>query len=252
MRVLAIETSAPTGSIALWASGECLQEQAFEGVRNHAAQLAPRVRALLAAHGGLKTIDGYAISIGPGSFTGLRIGVSFVKGLAAAHRRPAVGISTLRIMAIQALRDRQTDRCLAVLDARRGELFGGLYDRLGGQDARWPDGLYRLEAVPKRLKAVGLGSVAIGGHAVGDRWQAVGDRLFADADWAREDLATPWARTVAEVGAAALEAGEGVDASLLDPAYHQRSAAEVNLGIRAPDDTVLRLGDGQDEESGCG
>ena len=245
MRILAIETSALTGSIALWGPDGCIVERGFEGVRNHAHELALRVDELLRANGGLPTIDGYAISIGPGSFTGLRIGVSFLKGLAVVHPRPAVGVSSLEIMAAQAFDASTADRCLAVLDARRGEVFAGLYQRPGRVDDSLPDGLYSAATVREKFAAAG------------ESWSLIGDRvlgLSAHPTWVSDDRAVPLASTVAGRGALRLQRGEGVDAGTLDPAYHQRSAAEVNLGVIVREDAGLNLvrrqGDEVDRDPG--
>ena len=235
MRILAIETSAEIGSVALWDADGLLETQAFEGERNHAHELAPRVQRLLDRFGGLKTIDGYAISIGPGSFTGLRIGVSFLKGIAAVHDRPAVGISSLRVMAVQAYAETggaadPADRCLATIDARRGQFFAGLYSADGEPDSALPDGLYDGASLTL--------SAAIGvGHREGTRADV--------ATWVTDAVGVPQAVTVAQLGLGHLLSDEGQDASRLDPAYLQRSAAEVNLGVMAPDTDRLHLTDAE-------
>ena len=238
MLILAVETSASTGSVALWREDDVVEE-VFGVERNHAAELAPRVRTLVGAHGGLQAVDAYAISIGPGSFTGLRIGVSFVKGLAAIHPRPAVGISTLRIMAVQGLAETPAaEACLAIQDARRGEVFAGLYRADGTVDPALTDGLYSATSVFERF-------ARRAGKA--DRWPVIGDAVDAMPSMIRHlsvPIATPRARTVGRLGFEDLGAGLGIDAGRLDPAYHQRSAAEVNLGVSAPDDSALHLDDG--------
>ncbi len=233
MRILAIETSAPHGTIALWDPETGMHEDAFGAVRNHAAELAPRVRDLLDGHGGLGAVEAYGVSIGPGSFTGLRIGVSFLKGLAAAVPRPAVGVSTLQVMATQAS---QGGLALAVLDARRGEVFAGLYGPDRRPDPRLPDGLYEASDLAARLQDT----------LKSEKVLVVGDHDIASIEGvvrAPPEVATPLASTVAMLAAPRLAAGEGGDAGHLDPAYHQRSAAEVNLGLRAPDDAKLHLAD---------
>lgn len=237
MRVLAIETSAPSGSVALWGPEGLIAAEVFDGERNHAAELAPRVKRVLDAHGGLSAVEGYAVSIGPGSFTGLRIGVSFIKGLAAVHDRPAVGLSTLQIMAVQAL-DEGADHdegALTVQDARRGEVFAALYAAGGVMDPRLPDGLYRAADVASRFGAI-----------VRAGWRVVGDVVPGLSDGAVGSVAEaviPSAVTVARLGRGRLLDGQGISAGALDPAYHQRSGAEVNTGVQAPDDAQLHLAD---------
>ncbi len=234
MRVLAIETSALVGTVALCEADRCVARAEFSGTRNHAAELAPTVRALLAEHGGLEAVGGYAISIGPGSFTGLRIGVAFVKGLAAVCPRPAVAVSSLRIIAVQALALRPDTPCWAILDARRGEVFAGLYDRAGQADPRVSDGLYMAAELKGRAANLPGSS----------EWMAVGDDVGALPDglfWAPSSAATPMAETVGRLAWVPLVAGEGIDAGRLDPAYMQRSGAEVTLGVDAPESMPLHL-----------
>jgi tRNA threonylcarbamoyladenosine biosynthesis protein TsaB len=99
----------------------------------------------------LSAIDAYAISIGPGSFTGLRIGIAFMKGLAAVHRVPAIPISSLEILATQ-LADAHPahELFLPMIDARKGDVFAGLYrsvQRRLAIDPRLPDGVYPANAL---------------------------------------------------------------------------------------------------------
>ncbi|MEM7675730.1 MAG: tRNA (adenosine(37)-N6)-threonylcarbamoyltransferase complex dimerization subunit type 1 TsaB [Myxococcota bacterium] len=228
MLVLALETSSSTGSIALWGDDELVAQQEFAAERNHAAELAPRVKAMLGDHGGLSAVTGYAISIGPGSFTGLRIGVAFLKGLAAVSPRPSVGVSSLQAMAVQALENTDATNAVAVLDARQGEVFAGAYHTDGTPHDGLPDGLFvGTQAVNRVISlAPELSS-----------WRAVGDLTLAwpsELAWAPSACATPCAKTIGRLGARAIRAGLGIDAGALDPAYHQRSAAEVNMGVTVP------------------
>src|SRR5688572_8849047 len=136
--LLCIETSTRAGSIAL--IGDQILERSLG--TDTAACLAPAVAELVPD---LSKIEAYAISVGPGSFTGLRIGISFMKGLAAVHRVPAVPISALEIIATQ-LAEAHPERelFLPVIDARKGDVFAALYRREGDRiaiDARLPEGL---------------------------------------------------------------------------------------------------------------
>ncbi|MEL7369656.1 MAG: tRNA (adenosine(37)-N6)-threonylcarbamoyltransferase complex dimerization subunit type 1 TsaB [Myxococcota bacterium] len=236
MQVLALETSASSGSIALYGATGLIAEQDFAVARNHAAELAPRVRAMLADHGGLPAITGYAVSIGPGSFTGLRIGVAFLKGLAAVVPRPAVGVSSLQAMAVQALEKTQASTAVAVLDARQGDVFAGAYQADGTPHPGWPDGLFEGSQAVARVSSLAT---------TPSTWRAVGDRTLewpSDIEWVPAEHAVPAAATIGRLGARALALGLGVDAGTLDPAYHQRSAAEVNLGVQTSDRAGLNLG----------
>ena len=130
--ILNIETSTSVCSVALSANGEVLFEKAsFEGP-SHAALLGVFVEealSMLKERGG--KLDAVAVSSGPGSYTGLRIGVSVAKGLCFGFGIPLIGIHTLDIMAATAIKQNKTVAdCLycAMLDARRMEVYAAIYD----------------------------------------------------------------------------------------------------------------------------
>lgn len=131
--ILTIETATQVCSVALSADGEILFEKSsFEGP-SHAVLLGVYVEEAVAAakQRGLK-LDAVAVSSGPGSYTGLRIGVSVAKGLCFGYGIPLIGIHTLDIMAATAIKQTKGEGdCLycAMLDARRMEVYAALYDR---------------------------------------------------------------------------------------------------------------------------
>lgn len=130
--ILNIETSTSVCSVALSAGGEVLFEKSsFEGP-SHAALLGVYVEEALAVmkNKGLK-LDAVAVSSGPGSYTGLRIGVSVAKGLCFGYGIPLIGIRTLEVLAVAALEQQNNaSDCLycAMLDARRMEVYASIYD----------------------------------------------------------------------------------------------------------------------------
>ena len=126
MRVLAVDTTSAPGSIAVL-EGDTLRGRAlFRAPFGHAQQLLPEVDRLFASLGlSLADVDAFAVAVGPGSFTGVRIGIASVEGLAFATGRPVVGVSTLEATAY---RHRAREGLVApLLDARREEIFGALY-----------------------------------------------------------------------------------------------------------------------------
>lgn len=131
-RVLALDTSTWWGSVALVEVGQdgearVVAEQGERVDGSHAESLLPWIAAVLAEAGWNKHgIDLYAATCGPGSFTGIRVGLGTIRGLALATDRPSAGVVTLAAIAGAAgpaARDR-----LAVLEAGRGELYAALYD----------------------------------------------------------------------------------------------------------------------------
>lgn len=127
MKLLAVDTSLDALSVALLRrDGERVEVASHTEIlgRGHAERLMPAVLDHLAGEGvDLAAIDAFAVTIGPGSFTGIRVGVAAVRGFALATGRPAVGVSTLEAIAAEA-RPRAADRPLfAVLDARKDEVY---------------------------------------------------------------------------------------------------------------------------------
>src|SRR5262245_54716909 len=125
MRLLALETSGTSGSIALWTGESTVQptQWILDPEIRSARSLAPSVQHALGEMGWkARDLELIAVTTGPGSFTGLRVGVVTAKTLAFALRCPVVGVNTLEIVARQGLlNDRQT--VTAVIDAQRKELF---------------------------------------------------------------------------------------------------------------------------------
>ncbi len=131
--IINIETSGNVCSVALSRDGVVeFRREDEEGMR-HAEKLAPFVDdAVAEADRREMKLDAVAVSIGPGSYTGLRIGLSLAKGLAFARRLPLIGVPTLKILAVKAMfrsLDWQGDELLVpMLDARRMEVYAAVYD----------------------------------------------------------------------------------------------------------------------------
>ncbi len=129
MLLVAVDTSGRYGSIALARAGADGSCQAIEVVPleggTFSAQLIPQIAALLEKHGvSKKDIGGFAVVSGPGSFTGLRVGLAAIKALAEALNRPIAAVSQLEVLAE---RSSQRGRVVAALDAGRGEVYAGTY-----------------------------------------------------------------------------------------------------------------------------
>jgi tRNA threonylcarbamoyladenosine biosynthesis protein TsaB len=123
-RIAAIDTTAEFGSLALIENGGVLQEVQLHSPDGFGHVLFPELKALLATHGWQPgDVDCYAAAAGPGSFTGVRVGLSAVKGLAEALGKPVVTISNLMAAAWYGSAPLRA----AVLEARRGEVFGAVY-----------------------------------------------------------------------------------------------------------------------------
>jgi tRNA threonylcarbamoyladenosine biosynthesis protein TsaB len=206
--VVAVDTSSERASVAVVQAGEVRGEVRLDTQVPSVAVL-PAVEFLLRSLGLTPSdVDGYAVTLGPGSFTGVRVGLSTVQGLALASGRPCVGLSTLDVVA--SLIAGQADTLVALIDAFRDEVFVRRYDR----GAR-PLGPPSREA-PEAALAGLAGTCAIAGDGA-RKYAALVQRLLPDAHVGER---APY--LAAALGLRAeplLVAGEGVEAGALRPQY---------------------------------
>lgn len=124
-RIVAIDTTTEFGSWALIEDGRVLDESPMHSTDGFSHILFDRLAGLLARHGwSAREVDCYAAAAGPGSFTGVRVGLAAAKGLAEAATRPLIGVSNLKAVAWFGTAPLRA----AVLDARRGEIYGAVFD----------------------------------------------------------------------------------------------------------------------------
>ncbi|CAM3923673.1 MULTISPECIES: tRNA (adenosine(37)-N6)-threonylcarbamoyltransferase complex dimerization subunit type 1 TsaB [Rahnella] len=128
-RILAIDTATEACSVALYDQGETLAH--FElCAREHTQRILPLVQQILAEAGlSLKQLDALAFGRGPGSFTGVRIGIGIAQGLSLGAELPLLPVSTLQTMAQGAYRQTGAEQVLAAIDARMGEVYWGEFTR---------------------------------------------------------------------------------------------------------------------------
>jgi tRNA threonylcarbamoyladenosine biosynthesis protein TsaB len=165
MRLLALDTSTFVGTVAVVRDGELLSEWSASVRATHGETLLPQLsRALEHAGLALSDIDLFAVGIGPGSFTGVRIGVATAKGLALAEQKPLVGVTSLRVIARGmsggALR-------VSAVDAHKGELYCALYELAA--DGALVERVAPFHDAPERAAerlraAAGDGCVALAGN----------------------------------------------------------------------------------------
>jgi len=132
MRILAADTALGACSAAVIENGK-LRARAFQlMVRGHAEALAPMVEKVMREAGlAFTALERLAVSTGPGTFTGQRVGLAFMRGLALTLKIPLVGVTTLDAMAEAALTETDVALAIACVDARRGEIYLGARSRIG-------------------------------------------------------------------------------------------------------------------------
>ena len=153
MIILALDSTAKAAAVALLRDGTLLQKEMHDDGNTHSCTLLPMVEQLLKANG--LTVDDvylFTASVGPGSFTGVRIGAATVKGLAFGKKRPCIPVSALHALAYN-LRDTDGIVC-PLMDARRGQFYTALFRVTDGKVERlMPDAAMGGEEIAKILKS---------------------------------------------------------------------------------------------------
>jgi len=245
--LLGFDTATRATSVALRLDdGSTLQardDPAPDAHPGHATRLLGMADELLERAGiGWSALGGIAVGLGPGRFTGLRVGVATARGLAQSLSVELVGVSTLRALACPALDACESEGVLAVIDALRGEVFAAGY-------AAGDDGAVRELAVPKPVRPEQLGdAIREAGGEPGAHWPAVGDGAaryrseLEGAGWAVPDEASPLhvvdARAVCELAHGAPAAARYEE---LVPDYRRRADAHGVRGAGAADRPVVEL-----------
>ena len=222
--ILALETATFVTGAALL-EGERLVAERLASNGPTAETLLPCVDALLsAASVELETVEAFAVSVGPGSFTSLRVGTATAKGLAFGtsfgEEKPIAAVSTLEALAhrVPAI----SGSVVAMLDARRGEVYAAAYSGDLGRERVLPERVYTPDELCARLEAplVAIGDgISIAGADLRNR--------FPDTAQLRFSSEGPSAASVGVLGARTLAAGRAVRARDLVPRYVRRAEAEV-------------------------
>jgi tRNA threonylcarbamoyladenosine biosynthesis protein TsaB len=200
--------------------GAVLAEGVHRESRSHTASLPLLVERVLGEAGlALEDVEGIAVSIGPGSFTGLRVGLALAKGLAFAGGLPLVGVPTLEALAWVADAEPGTSLC-AALDARKREVYAALFTATAeGPRRLTPDLALAPAALAARLPRPCT--------LVGDAGEVYGDVLGAHAHLLPFATHHPRGGVIARLGAARLAAGEAANAGTLEPVYVRPPDAEL-------------------------
>ena len=165
MRIFAVDTSAKSASAAVTENGEIKGEFFINTMLTHSETLMPMTDALLkSTRLSLSDIDCLADIAGPGSFTGLRIGIAAIKGMAFAVKKPCIAVSTLESMAYN-LSEPDTVLC-AVMDARCNQVYNALFDVSSDIPQRLcDDRALTIDELSKELEALGKKVVLVGDGA---------------------------------------------------------------------------------------
>ena len=229
MRVLALDTTTRVGSVALIEDDRVIAERAGDPSRSHAERLPGDLLRVLDEFGcATSDIDVFAVAAGPGSFTGLRIGIATMQGLAFVHRRPIVAVSMLDALAHGASRELPPGALVgAWMDAHRREVFSALY-RVTSAPLFTAEHLAEEERPLAGAPAVILARWAerfpVMAVCVGD-----GAELYASliAGQARVVPAPALAGVIGLMAVSRATRGEAVDPAGVQPIYVRRPDVEV-------------------------
>jgi tRNA threonylcarbamoyladenosine biosynthesis protein TsaB len=224
MKVLGIDTSTTSGSIGLIHDERVISEYILNLPVTHSERLLDAIDLVLRkARYALGDLDGFTISLGPGSFTGVRIGVSTVKGLAYALQKPVAGVSTLDVLASQVS---PTPYLICpIIDARKGEVYSAFYryeelnrlTRLSEYQAIRPEILFGM--LKERTIFLGDGVKTYG--------EDLRKSLNSFALFSPPDLHIPHGSAAARLGIELLLRNEVLDLATFTPLYVRRSEAEI-------------------------
>jgi len=270
VKLLAVDTSTSSMTVALMEGGRTLKEINSHAERNHSIYLIPHIQQALAELGwSTADLEGIAVGRGPGSYTGVRIGITVAKTMAWALKLPVVGVSSLEAMAAGGMLEARPERgagpvwLIPMMNARRGQVYTGLYSAAGegvggaaggleeqlepvvgsGWTCLVEDGIRLLdrylEELLERIAAGGGRGSALPANVVfagePEGFEALIEKFRDGAESLNlgvRTLVQPYrlqATYIGRLGLKRLLAGEADDAHLLLPNYTQLAEAEVKL-----------------------
>ncbi len=227
MRILAVDTATTSCSVAIVDKASLLSEFTLDREETHSKHLMNMIKAAVRMAGlNFSDLDGFAVTRGPGSFTGLRIGISTIKGLAVASEKPVVGVSSLKALALQVSYSR--DLICPILDARKGEVYYSRYrflsDHLRKQTKE------RVAPPDQAVDDLNESCLFVGNGALLYK-EMILEKMGKFASFAPLIQNTIRASTMAYLSMAKFENNDTDDIEKILPYYIRKSDAELNLVI---------------------
>jgi tRNA threonylcarbamoyladenosine biosynthesis protein TsaB len=225
MLILAIDTTTPHGSVALLENSNLLAEVSCVSSLTHTERLLPAIDFILRQRSlTIKDVRAFAVTVGPGSFTGIRIGLSTIKSFGLATGNPIAPVSTLKALAMKLKLPYNRLLC-PLLDARKREVYAALFEVRKGHLAEVvPQGVYSPDQFLTYLPSHRI--VSFIGNGV-DIWkEKIFEYMKDKARFSSRSLFI--AHEVGLLGYDMLREGKGMDIREIKPLYFRRSQAEEN------------------------
>ena len=238
MIVLGVDTSTEFLSVALIDGKKALANYDAVGKLNHSALLVPTIKkSLTKAKKKIKDIALFSVGIGPGSFTGLRVGVTAMRGLAIALDKPIIGVPTMDAIAYNALgsdpdhrslhNEGLTPKICPILDAKKSQVYACIYDVDGDKLVRKSD--YLLEPVERLIKRL-TGRVIFLGDGIPIYRDKLSAKKTLKAEFIDDKRWFPKASVIVKLGLLMFNSGKHDDPYDLEPMYLY--ARDCNVGVR--------------------
>jgi tRNA threonylcarbamoyladenosine biosynthesis protein TsaB len=214
MKILGIDTSTPIGSVGLIEGDDFIAEHTLNITQAHSSRLMPAIDQVLKwGNHTVHELDACAVGIGPGSFTGVRIGVGTAKSLCYAIKKPIIGVSTLEAIAYNL---RYTKGLLCpILDARREEVYGAVFHGGATLERRCEDLCLSIEELLTRVES----SAVFVGDGLDRYVEAVREKFGDDVVLADSTFNVPRGANIARIGRERLLHGDSDDYFGLIPNY---------------------------------
>jgi len=223
VKILTIDTATSVYSIALAEDETVLAETCGDAGPATSAKIPGQIEALLKAAGlDIGAVDAFAVTVGPGAFTGLRVGIAMVKGLAYSTGKPVIPLSSLELLALNAAESRIP--VCPLFDARKSEVYSALYSFSGGMKLLRPESAIAPADLLAQLEGPTL---FIGDGAIRYR-ELIKESLGSRALFAEEHLHHPKASAGAALALSRFKAGQTVSPFALAPEYLRLPEAELS------------------------
>jgi tRNA threonylcarbamoyladenosine biosynthesis protein TsaB len=221
--ILGVDTTTPTGSVALLKGPSLLSEFNQDSSATFSERLLPAIQYLLESNDlNIQDVKGFAVAVGPGSFTGIRIGLSTIKSFAYSSGKPIAPVSTLEALASK-IQHPQNRLICPILDAKKNEVYAALFEsKTGGFQELIPQGAYSPDVLFSQMPSNRII------HFIGSGAIVYRSLLFQYLkDKARFPRRTPYlAHEVGSIGYEMLWKNKGKNIHDIEPLYLRRSQAE--------------------------